>query len=425
MTWLNRFARRWNLAPRPAAASRPRHFRPTVEQLQRRDVPALFAPSSLSGYVYVDANDSGVFDSGETPLSGVTVTLTGTLEDNTTVSLTTTTNASGLYSFTNLDVGSYTITETPPSGYIDGKDAVGTQGYGTAGHDQISGIFLGQSVNGTDNNFAELTPTPPPVSPPPPVPPPPCTTPTGSLSGVVYFDCNKDGVFDNGDSGIAGVTITLTGPGGTRTATTDSSGRYEFTDLIAGTYTITEAPPAGYTQGATAPGTPTDGTANGDVISGVVVGSTALVGYNFGETRSCDTGGHPACGGGTDTHGHCGAGSDWTCNTVWSVHTGACGSGSTGGSGAWGSLWTCASSGSVHTGVCGGVDTNNCGTHSLWTCGTSRSVGTGICGSGGPESGPACGPSHPSSGVHTGCAGGAQAGGGSTGAGGGWGSLAC
>lgn len=211
-------------------------------------------------------------------------------------------------------------------------------------------------MNGTGNNFAELTP-PPPVS-------PPCTTPPGALAGVVDFDCNKDGVFDRGDSGIAGVTITLTDPGGTRTATTDASGRYEFTDLISGTYTITEPPPAGFTQGATTPDTPPDGTAHGDAISGVVVGSTALVGFNFGETRSCDTGGHPTCGG-VRTHDHCGTGTDWTCHTLGSGHTGVCGSGGSDHSGACGSLWTCGSSGSIRTGACGGADTNYGGTHSL------------------------------------------------------------
>src|SRR5262249_9452056 len=51
----------------------------------------------------------------------------------------------------------------------------------------------------------------------------------------------------------------------------------------AGTYTLAESQPAGFNQGKNTPGTPANGTANGDVISGIVVGGGSLVGYNFGE----------------------------------------------------------------------------------------------------------------------------------------------
>ena len=34
-------------------------------------------PASISGYVYVDANNNGVFDPGETPIGGVQLTLLG------------------------------------------------------------------------------------------------------------------------------------------------------------------------------------------------------------------------------------------------------------------------------------------------------------------------------------------------------------
>src|SRR5262249_3139037 len=42
-------------------------------------------------------------------------------------------------------------------------------------------------------------------------------TGNGSLSGIVFEDCDADGRPDEGESGIKGVTLTLTGPGGTRT----------------------------------------------------------------------------------------------------------------------------------------------------------------------------------------------------------------
>src|SRR5438093_10689920 len=50
-------------------------------------------PSSLSGFVYLDQNNSGVFDAGDTGLSGVTVTLTGTDNSGNAVNVTTNTLA--------------------------------------------------------------------------------------------------------------------------------------------------------------------------------------------------------------------------------------------------------------------------------------------------------------------------------------------
>jgi uncharacterized repeat protein (TIGR01451 family) len=68
--------------------------------------------NNISGTVFEDQNHNGVREAGEPLLSGVTITLTGT------ASLTTTTDASGAYSFNNLSPGAYSVTETDPSGYI-------------------------------------------------------------------------------------------------------------------------------------------------------------------------------------------------------------------------------------------------------------------------------------------------------------------
>jgi len=67
--------------------------------------------SSIFGTVYNDANGNGILDSGEVALSAVTVELRNNAG---TVIGTTTTNASGGYSFPNLPAGSYTVTETDP-----------------------------------------------------------------------------------------------------------------------------------------------------------------------------------------------------------------------------------------------------------------------------------------------------------------------
>jgi hypothetical protein len=130
-----------------------------------------------------------------------------------------------------------------------------------------------------------------------------CATPTiinpvvgtASLSGFVYNDANFDGLFDNGESGIAGVTITLTGTDSqghsvNLTATTDSSGFYQFTGLLAGTYTLTESPVPGFNHNNS-----NAGTVNGNIdgqegiaqISAIVLATgDSGVNYNFGEVNA-------------------------------------------------------------------------------------------------------------------------------------------
>jgi hypothetical protein len=57
---------------------------------------------------------------------------------------------------------------------------------------------------------------------------------TGTISGFAYVDANRNGVKDAGEAGIAGVVIS--GPGGT--ATTAADGSYSFSNLNAGTYSV-------------------------------------------------------------------------------------------------------------------------------------------------------------------------------------------
>src|SRR5262249_9011762 len=94
-------------------------------------------PGSLAGFVYSDNNNNGLKQSGEVGISGVTVTLTGTDDLGNSVNVSTTTSGTGAYSFTNVRPGTYTLTETQPSGRLDGKDTIGTPG-GTTSNDLFS-----------------------------------------------------------------------------------------------------------------------------------------------------------------------------------------------------------------------------------------------------------------------------------------------
>ncbi len=78
--------------------------------------------TSIDGTVFCDCNDNGIQDNGETGISDVTLTLTGVDNTGHAVNLVTTTSSLGAYDFNSLSPGTYSITESPPSGYFEGKN---------------------------------------------------------------------------------------------------------------------------------------------------------------------------------------------------------------------------------------------------------------------------------------------------------------
>ncbi len=143
---------------------------------------------SLSGFVYVDFSDDGIFDANEPPIANVTVTLTGTDAHGNAVSRTMLTAPDGSYLFAELCTGTYVIVETQPPQWLDGKDTIGSQG-GSVEDDRLFEIDLEPAEHGIQNNFGELPPpTPSPTPTPTPTPPgtvlsetpTPTPTPTGS-----------------------------------------------------------------------------------------------------------------------------------------------------------------------------------------------------------------------------------------------------
>ncbi len=112
--------------------------------------PPQASPAAISGFVYVDLNNNGIMDSGETPIAGVTVRLVGGNGVNTT----TTTASDGSYQFTGLTGGVYGLIESQPTAYRDGLDTAGSLG-GTATNDAINNVTLLDGANGTNYNFGE------------------------------------------------------------------------------------------------------------------------------------------------------------------------------------------------------------------------------------------------------------------------------
>ena len=187
--------------------------------------------ASLGDRIWSDTDGDGVQDAGEPGIGGVRVFLdtngNGVLDAGEPSQ---TTDASGNYTFTGLTPGTYRVvvdaTTLPanatPTGDLDG---VATPSVAVA-------ILTGGQAR-TDVDFGyRLSPAS-----------------TASISSSIWSDLDGDGERDEGESGIAGVTVTLTDEEGNvvATTTTDANGNYRFTGLPPGTYIVTFTPPPGYT----------------------------------------------------------------------------------------------------------------------------------------------------------------------------------
>jgi uncharacterized repeat protein (TIGR01451 family) len=248
---------------------------------------------SIAGSVYLDANNDGTRGGAEQGIAGVTVTLTGTDANGNAVNRTTTTDATGNWRFDDLlaaGAGGYTVTEQAAqpvvsgTATLNGRTSPGTisgAGSGTATPvattpSAVSAIALPAGGDSINNHFGEILPV--------------------GISGTVFVDLDNNGVQNApGDTGLPGVTITITGTDDTgapvnRTVTTGADGTYGVPDLRPGTYTITEpTQPAGTSNGQTVPGsaggTATPPATAPSAISNVVLTTpgAASTGNNFAE----------------------------------------------------------------------------------------------------------------------------------------------
>ena len=117
-------------AKRGLSSSKKMMRRIAIEPLETRRL--LSVTSSISGYVYLDPQNSGAMTAGDAGLSGVTVNLESVGSQGSLTSVSgvgpVQTNSAGSYSFSNLAAGTYQVQIEPSS-----KLAVGTLSPGSAG----------------------------------------------------------------------------------------------------------------------------------------------------------------------------------------------------------------------------------------------------------------------------------------------------
>ena len=232
---------------------------------------------NLSGYVYHDRSNDGVFDRPtETGIAEVALKLLD--GDGNDTGMRAVTDSRGFYQFSNLQAGKYAVMEIQPEGWLDGIDTPGNLG-GVADPsppgDMLSEIMLTFGQSGEEYNFGELLP--------------------GSIRGRVHLTTDPDCEPNEDDPPIAGVVMELLDEQGNllTSTTTNDRGEYEFTDLRPGEYTVRQQQPIEYFNGGYHIGTGGGAILGENLIGQITVGSGEdLAEYDFCELPPAELSGY-------------------------------------------------------------------------------------------------------------------------------------
>jgi protocatechuate 3,4-dioxygenase beta subunit len=243
-------------------------------------VPAPAGTATVTGVVFSDPNRDGTRNPGE---GGVPAGTVVQLVDPATgvVIASTTTDANGNYTFTNVVPGPYNVVVPTPPGGTSATTPTTVPVTATAG----------TTTTATNIGFGPIPPT------------------TAVVTGTVFADPNRDGTRGPGEGGVpAGTVVQLVNPttgAVVATTTTDANGNYTFPNVVPGPYNVVvPTPPTGTTATTptTVPVTATAGTtttASNIGFGPAPAGTATVTGTVFADpnrdgTRGPGEGGVPA-----------------------------------------------------------------------------------------------------------------------------------
>ena len=207
-----------------------------------------YKPAALGDFVWLDANNNGIQDTGEAGIPNVTVNLftpgadstCNTIDDGASIK-SMTTGSDGKYKFESLTPGAYCVQFVAPSGYNfsqqnQGDDAKDSDANPATGWTDKIMLTSGQTDLTWDAGLYQQA----------------------ALGDFVWLDANANGIQDAGEAGIQNVTVNLFAPGldgncntgdegpAVKSMTTGSDGKYKFESLTPGAYCVQFVAPSGY-----------------------------------------------------------------------------------------------------------------------------------------------------------------------------------